>query len=151
MESIGIYFHIVSLHENFTITLFQHTFQSMICSFYPLPFSLLLCHQFQLTLSLCANDSQVRISTWCLFSNLYLFQLIHINIPWSARIVTSATSGGKIPFLHSKSFADSCVSSPSLSTSMLFIMYFPYKTSHPGIHPIISHQTQTLLHMPARF
>ena len=22
---------------------------------------------------------------------------------------------------------------------------------HPGIHPIISHQTQTLLHMPARF
>jgi hypothetical protein len=21
---------------------------------------------------------------------------------------------------------------------------------HPGIHPIISHQTQTLLHMPAR-
>jgi hypothetical protein len=34
---------------------------------------------------------------------------------------------------------------------MLFIMYFPYKTSHPGIHPIISHQTQTLLHMPARF
>ena len=23
--------------------------------------------------------------------------------------------------------------------------------SHLGIHPIISHQTQTLLHMPARF
>jgi hypothetical protein len=23
--------------------------------------------------------------------------------------------------------------------------------SHPRIHPIISHQTQTLLHMPARF
>jgi hypothetical protein len=22
---------------------------------------------------------------------------------------------------------------------------------HPGIHPIISHKTQTLLHMPARF
>jgi hypothetical protein len=22
---------------------------------------------------------------------------------------------------------------------------------HPGIHPIISHQTQTLMHMPARF
>jgi hypothetical protein len=22
---------------------------------------------------------------------------------------------------------------------------------HPGIHPIISHQMQTLLHMPARF
>jgi hypothetical protein len=22
---------------------------------------------------------------------------------------------------------------------------------HPGIHPIISHQLQTLLHMPARF
>jgi hypothetical protein len=22
---------------------------------------------------------------------------------------------------------------------------------HPGIHPIISHQTQTLLHMPPRF
>jgi hypothetical protein len=22
---------------------------------------------------------------------------------------------------------------------------------HPGIHPIINHQTQTLLHMPARF
>jgi hypothetical protein len=22
---------------------------------------------------------------------------------------------------------------------------------HPGIHPIISHQTQTLLHKPARF
>jgi hypothetical protein len=22
---------------------------------------------------------------------------------------------------------------------------------HPGIHPIIRHQTQTLLHMPARF
>jgi hypothetical protein len=22
---------------------------------------------------------------------------------------------------------------------------------HPGIHPIISHQTQTLLHMPERF
>jgi hypothetical protein len=22
---------------------------------------------------------------------------------------------------------------------------------HPGIHPIISHQTQTLLHMPTRF
>jgi hypothetical protein len=22
---------------------------------------------------------------------------------------------------------------------------------HPGVHPIISHQTQTLLHMPARF
>jgi hypothetical protein len=22
---------------------------------------------------------------------------------------------------------------------------------HPGIHPIISHQTQTLWHMPARF
>ena len=22
---------------------------------------------------------------------------------------------------------------------------------HPGIHPIYSHQTQTLLHMPARF
>jgi hypothetical protein len=22
---------------------------------------------------------------------------------------------------------------------------------YPGIHPIISHQTQTLLHMPARF
>jgi hypothetical protein len=22
---------------------------------------------------------------------------------------------------------------------------------HPGIHPIISHQTQTLLYMPARF
>jgi hypothetical protein len=22
---------------------------------------------------------------------------------------------------------------------------------HPGIHPLISHQTQTLLHMPARF
>jgi hypothetical protein len=25
------------------------------------------------------------------------------------------------------------------------------KLPHPGIHPIISHQTQTLLHMPARF
>jgi hypothetical protein len=25
------------------------------------------------------------------------------------------------------------------------------KLSHQGIHPIISHQTQTLLHMPARF
>jgi hypothetical protein len=25
------------------------------------------------------------------------------------------------------------------------------RLSHPGIHPIISHQTQTLLHMPARF
>jgi hypothetical protein len=23
--------------------------------------------------------------------------------------------------------------------------------SHPVVHPIISHQTQTLLHMPARF
>jgi hypothetical protein len=22
---------------------------------------------------------------------------------------------------------------------------------HPGVHPIISHQTQALLHMPARF
>ena len=22
---------------------------------------------------------------------------------------------------------------------------------HPGIHPIYNHQTQTLLHMPARF
>jgi hypothetical protein len=22
---------------------------------------------------------------------------------------------------------------------------------HPGVHPIISHQTQTLMHMPARF
>jgi hypothetical protein len=22
---------------------------------------------------------------------------------------------------------------------------------HPGVHPIISHQMQTLLHMPARF
>jgi hypothetical protein len=22
---------------------------------------------------------------------------------------------------------------------------------HPGVHPIISHETQTLLHMPARF
>jgi hypothetical protein len=22
---------------------------------------------------------------------------------------------------------------------------------HPGVHPIISHQTKTLLHMPARF
>jgi hypothetical protein len=25
------------------------------------------------------------------------------------------------------------------------------RLSHPGIHPIISHQTQTLLHMPQRF
>ena len=25
------------------------------------------------------------------------------------------------------------------------------KQPHPGIHPIISHQTQILLHMPARF
>jgi hypothetical protein len=25
------------------------------------------------------------------------------------------------------------------------------RLSHPGIHPIISHQIQTLLHMPARF
>ena len=25
------------------------------------------------------------------------------------------------------------------------------RLSHPGIHPIIRHQTQTLLHMPARF
>jgi hypothetical protein len=25
------------------------------------------------------------------------------------------------------------------------------KLPHPGVHPIISHQTQTLLHMPARF
>jgi hypothetical protein len=25
------------------------------------------------------------------------------------------------------------------------------KLPHPGIHPIISHQAQTLLHMPARF
>jgi hypothetical protein len=25
------------------------------------------------------------------------------------------------------------------------------RLSHTGIHPIISHQTQTLLHMPARF
>jgi hypothetical protein len=25
------------------------------------------------------------------------------------------------------------------------------KLSHPGIHPIYNHQTQTLLHMPARF
>jgi hypothetical protein len=25
------------------------------------------------------------------------------------------------------------------------------RLTHPGIHPIISHQTQTLLHMPARF
>jgi hypothetical protein len=25
------------------------------------------------------------------------------------------------------------------------------RLSHPGIHPIISHQTQTLLDMPARF
>jgi hypothetical protein len=28
----------------------------------------------------------------------------------------------------------------------------PYqRLPHPGIHTIISHQTQTLLHMPARF
>ena len=26
-----------------------------------------------------------------------------------------------------------------------------HRLPHPGIHPIISHQTQTLLHMPARF
>jgi hypothetical protein len=25
-----------------------------------------------------------------------------------------------------------------------------HRLPHPGIHPIISHQTQTLLHMPAR-
>jgi hypothetical protein len=25
------------------------------------------------------------------------------------------------------------------------------RLSHPGVHPIISHQTQTLLHMPAIF
>jgi hypothetical protein len=25
------------------------------------------------------------------------------------------------------------------------------RLSHSGVHPIISHQTQTLLHMPARF
>jgi hypothetical protein len=25
------------------------------------------------------------------------------------------------------------------------------RVTHPGIYPIISHQTQTLLHMPARF
>jgi hypothetical protein len=25
------------------------------------------------------------------------------------------------------------------------------RLTHPGIHPIICHQTQTLLHMPARF
>jgi hypothetical protein len=25
------------------------------------------------------------------------------------------------------------------------------RLSHPGVHPIISHQTQTQLHMPARF
>jgi hypothetical protein len=25
------------------------------------------------------------------------------------------------------------------------------RLSHPGAHPIISHQVQTLLHMPARF
>jgi hypothetical protein len=26
-----------------------------------------------------------------------------------------------------------------------------HRLTHPGIHPIYNHQTQTLLHMPARF
>jgi hypothetical protein len=34
---------------------------------------------------------------------------------------------------------------------LLYIINTCKRLPHPGIHPIISHQMQTLLHMPARF
>lgn len=41
------------------------------------------------------NDFQIRISTWCLFFNLYLFKLFHWNLPWGMMIFTCDTTTEK--------------------------------------------------------
>lgn len=113
MESIGIHFHGVSLQGKFhncTPALSQQWYAVFIPHHFLCYYAInlhWLCH-------CCANDSQIRISTWYLFFNLYLFKLFHRSTPWSARIVTSATSGTKF---HSFS-----------PNPLLFNIYLPYKT-----------------------